>query len=342
MRKLSLPTISFVLLFACFTSVGAETPPASNTSDAVGEIFGHPVSRQAFQSADLTMQIFSLGRNSRDAAERRSETWRHLIFLEEANRRGISIPQPEVESELQRLFAEKNMAYGSYAYYKWVTDNFKETPADFEKRVAGLLTVKLLVQQLLDPATPAAEGKQEKPDDVLARAALKDYTQTKKEVGQGKLVTFETSAGSFEVRLYDDAAPKACENFIGLAEKGYYDGTEFHRVIKGFMIQGGDPTATGRGGQSLWGEPFADEVTPMLRFDREGLLAMANSGPNTNGSQFFITLGAPRHLDGKHTIFGEVTKGFDVVRRIGDASTGPADKPVEKQAIRRVLLNSVA
>jgi len=130
-----------------------------------------------------------------------------------------------------------------------------------------------------------------------------------------------------------DAAPKACENFTGLAQKGYYDGLIFHRVIKGFMIQGGDPTGTGCGGGSLWGSAFADETPTGVKFDRKGLLAMANSGPNTNGSQFFITVAPAMWLNGKHTIFGEVVFGYDAVQKIENCKTGPGDKPLQEQKI---------
>ncbi len=147
------------------------------------------------------------------------------------------------------------------------------------------------------------------------------------------IVVLETNQGNIEIKLMPDVAPKACENFVGLVEKGYYDGTVFHRVIKEFMIQGGDPTATGRGGASLWGKPFFDEVSPDARFDRPGLLAMANAGPDTNGSQFFITTVPAPWLNMKHTIFGEVIAGYAAVEKIENTQTGPMDKPVEEQKI---------
>lgn len=146
-------------------------------------------------------------------------------------------------------------------------------------------------------------------------------------------VIFETNQGTVRFKLYPEHAPKTVENFIGLVEKGYYDGIIFHRVIAQFMVQGGDPTGTGRGGQSLWGKPFGDECTPELRFNRKGLLAMANAGPNTNGSQFFITTALTPWLDGRHTIFGEVVEGYEVVAKIEQSPTGRDDRPVEKQAI---------
>ena len=147
------------------------------------------------------------------------------------------------------------------------------------------------------------------------------------------IIAFETNKGVIEIELYNDIAPKTCENMIGLIKKGYYDGLIFHRVIKEFMIQGGDPTGTGTGGASLWGKEFNDEVNPSVTFDRKGLLAMANSGPNTNGSQFFITTIPTPWLDMKHTLFGEVIKGYDVVERIENCEVDSYDKPLEDQKI---------
>jgi peptidylprolyl isomerase len=143
----------------------------------------------------------------------------------------------------------------------------------------------------------------------------------------------ETNQGTVEIRLFPDVAPKAVENFTGLIEKGYYNGITFHRVIPEFMLQGGDPTGTGSGGQSIWGRNFEDECRPDVKFDRKGLLAMANAGPRTNGSQFFITTAATPWLHLKHTIFGEVTKGYDVVQKIEKTRTDGQDCPVQKQFI---------
>lgn len=152
------------------------------------------------------------------------------------------------------------------------------------------------------------------------------------------VVVMETNQGTIELKLFPDIAPKACENFIRLAEKGYYNGIIFHRVIKRFMIQGGDPIGTGRGGESIWGKPFEDEVTEKVNFNRRGLLAMANAGPNTNGSQFFITTVETVWLNMRHTIFGEVIKGYEVVEKIENAKTGPGDRPVEEQKIIKMYL----
>ena len=157
---------------------------------------------------------------------------------------------------------------------------------------------------------------------------------------EGTVVVLETNQGVIEIKLMPEAAPKACENFTKLVEEGYYNGLIFHRVIKNFMIQGGDPTGTGRGGQSVWGEPFGDEVRADVTFNRPGILAMANSGPNTNGSQFFITTAATPWLNMRHTIFGEVISGYDVVQKIESTATGAADKPIAEQKIIKAYIKS--
>jgi peptidyl-prolyl cis-trans isomerase A (cyclophilin A) len=160
--------------------------------------------------------------------------------------------------------------------------------------------------------------------------------------------TFHTNRGSFTVRLMPDHAPKTIENFVGLAtgskrwtdprdgaekQEPLYPGTIFHRVISGFMVQGGDPTGTGRGGP---GYEFEDEVSGGPSFDRPGLLAMANAGPDTNGSQFFVTVAPTPWLDGRHTIFGEVTEGYDVIETIAGVATGAQDRPVDDIVIDRI------
>ena len=161
---------------------------------------------------------------------------------------------------------------------------------------------------------------------------------------------FATSEGNFTVRLFDAEAPNTVANFVGLAEgskewtdprthkkvtQPYYDGTLFHRVIDGFMIQGGDPLGQGIGGP---GYEFADEFHPSLRHDKAGVLSMANRGPNTNGGQFFITLGPTPHLDNRHSVFGEVESGMEVVRKIGSTKTGPRDRPVQDIVVQTVKI----
>jgi len=158
------------------------------------------------------------------------------------------------------------------------------------------------------------------------------------ECGEDTVVAMETTQGIIEFKLMSDIAPKTCENFIGLVNKGYYDGMIFHRVIKNFMIQSGDPTGTGRGGESIWGRPFEDEVSKDVTFNKEGLLAMANAGPNTNGSQFFITVKQTPWLNMHHTIFGEVITGYDVVQKIENVKTDANDKPLKEQKIIRAFI----
>ena len=166
----------------------------------------------------------------------------------------------------------------------------------------------------------------------------------------GVYAQFSTSEGSFTVKLHDQEAPRTVENFVGLAEgtrewtdprtnqkvrKPYFDGTIFHRVIDGFMIQGGDPLGQGIGGP---GYTFADEFHPALRHNKAGILSMANRGPNTNGGQFFITLGPTPHLDDRHSVFGEVVDGLDVVKIIGRTKTGPRDRPIKDVVIESVKI----
>ena len=152
------------------------------------------------------------------------------------------------------------------------------------------------------------------------------------------IVVLETNQAAIEIKLMPEVAPRACENFATLVEREYYDGIIFHRVIKKFMIQGGDPTGTGMGGESIWGSPFEDEVTPEVTFDKPGLLAIANSGPNTNGSQFFITSARTPWLNMRHTIFGEVISGYDVVERIENSPADSSNRPLAEQKIIKAYL----
>jgi len=152
------------------------------------------------------------------------------------------------------------------------------------------------------------------------------------------IVVLETNQGNIEIKMMPDVAPKTVENFVTHAKNGYYNGVIFHRVIKGFMIQGGDPTGTGRGGESIWGGVFDNEYKPNVVFDRPFLVAMANAGPNTNGSQFFITTVPTPHLNGGYTIFGEVLKGQDVVRKIENTKTARGDRPVQEQKILKAYV----
>lgn len=152
------------------------------------------------------------------------------------------------------------------------------------------------------------------------------------------VAVIKTNMGTIEIELFKDKAPKTVENFVGLAKKGYYDGVIFHRVIDGFMIQGGDPTGTGRGGESFWGGKFKDEFSPELKHDSPGILSMANAGPNTNGSQFFITLVPTPHLNGRHSVFGKVINGMDVVKAIGKTETNAQDRPIKDVVMEKVTI----
>jgi peptidylprolyl isomerase len=169
---------------------------------------------------------------------------------------------------------------------------------------------------------------------ALMMLVVPNLSQAEKENAvANQTVVLETNQGNVEIKLYPEYAPKAVENFVGLVNKGYYNGLIFHRVIKNFMIQGGDPTGTGGGGQSLWGGKFDDEFSNKIRFDRKGLLAMANAGPGTNGSQFFITTVPTPWLNDHHTIFGEVVAGYEAVEKIENTQTARGDRPVQEQKI---------
>jgi peptidyl-prolyl cis-trans isomerase A (cyclophilin A) len=180
--------------------------------------------------------------------------------------------------------------------------------------------------------------------------AKKETTQKEAVKAKEMFAVFDTTKGTFKIKLFADKAPKTVENFVGLAEgtkewtdpntgkkvkKPLYDGLIFHRVIDGFMIQGGDPLGNGTGGP---GYRFADEFDPSLKHDKPGILSMANAGPNTNGSQFFITVRATPHLDNRHTVFGEVVDGMNVVYDIAKVKTGAMDRPVEPVVIKSVKI----
>lgn len=190
----------------------------------------------------------------------------------------------------------------------------------------------------------------------MAFSNVKEFDETPADYvpGDGQLqAVISTNHGDMVVRLFEQRAPKTVANFVGLAtgqreyqdtetfEKTtgrYYDGLIFHRIIKNFMIQGGDPTGSGRGGP---GYKFADEFHPELRHDGPGKLSMANAGPNTNGSQFFVTTRATPHLDDKHAVFGEVVEGLDVLKAIENVKTGARDKPVEPVVMEKVEIKRV-
>lgn len=175
---------------------------------------------------------------------------------------------------------------------------------------------------------------------MTTACAAGSFWDFKKDEGESKvanrIAVFDTNMGEFEIELFEDKTPITTKNFIDLAQGGFYDGVIFHRIIDGFMIQGGDPTGTGMGGP---GYTIEDEFTPELTHESEGILSMANTGrPHTGGSQFFITLAATPWLDGHHTVFGKVVKGMEVVREIGHVNTGPQDRPVHDVVINKITI----
>ena len=170
-----------------------------------------------------------------------------------------------------------------------------------------------------------------------------EHCYNRREMSTQVFAIFDTTAGSFKAKLFADQVPRTVENFVSLADgsktgEPFYDGTVFHRVIPDFMIQGGDPEGTGRGGP---GYKFADEFHPDLKHSKPGILSMANAGPNTNGSQFFITVAPTSWLDKKHSIFGEIVDGYDVVKKISEAPRGPQDRPVQEVRVNSVKIERV-
>ena len=188
---------------------------------------------------------------------------------------------------------------------------------------------------------------------VALAAGLAGAANLEAKLKPGVYAKFVTTEGNFTVQLFDQDAPLTVANFVGLAEgtkewtdprtgqkvkKPYYNGIIFHRIIDGFMIQGGDPLGRGTGGP---GYTFADEFSPKLKHSKAGMLSMANSGPNTNGGQFFITLGPTPHLDGRHSVFGEVVEGMSVVEKIGHTKVGPGDRPAKDIVMTSVTIEHV-
>ncbi|MFL2832653.1 MAG: peptidylprolyl isomerase [Coraliomargaritaceae bacterium] len=195
-------------------------------------------------------------------------------------------------------------------------------------------------QDFIQARIQAAQSEMMAAQAAAQEEAMADFAEVAAEWSEKENFNaiLETTQGDVEIELMPGIAPLAVANFVGHINSGYYNGLIFHRVIEGFMVQGGDPLGTGTGGESIWGKNFPDEFSPEARFDTEGLLAMANSGPMTNGSQFFITTSTPEWLNDKHTIFGKVVKGYDNVKKIEGVEKGAGDKPVEDQKIVKAYI----
>ncbi len=215
------------------------------------------------------------------------------------------------------------------------------------KKLLAAILIMLSFSLLAGCAPKDQEGVdkmyQGSPEDFTGKqnTMIPNFDQTAMPAKGEQIIVMETTKGTIKIKLFPELAPKTVENFLGLADKGYYDGLIFHRVIPDFMIQGGDPTGTGRGGESLWGGKFDDEFNVNLK-NLRGALSMANSGANTNGSQFFIVQkeGGTSWLNGRHTVFGQVFEGMDVVDKIANVSRDASDKPLEDVVMEKVSVET--
>jgi cyclophilin family peptidyl-prolyl cis-trans isomerase len=199
------------------------------------------------------------------------------------------------------------------------------------KKIVSLLLI-LFVQVFLIAGCSGNSGNTGSQAAPAPESTPKQTTTTAK---KNSIAKFETSKGDFTIELFEDKAPNTTKNFIDLVNKKFYDGLIFHRVIDGFMIQGGDPKGNGTGGP---GYTIKDEFNPDLKHDSAGIISMANAGPDTGGSQFFITLAPTPWLNNKHAVFGKVTTGLDVVQAIGKVKTGANDKPMEDVVIKKITI----
>lgn len=202
------------------------------------------------------------------------------------------------------------------------------------KKVVSCITAVMLfgVFSFAGEIKPAGESKENvKKTELIGEKNM----ATGEKKAKLTTATIKTNMGEIVIELFADKAPKTVANFVTLAEKGFYDGVIFHRVIPNFMIQGGDPTGTGRGGP---GYTFADEFNPELNHSKAGMLSMANAGPNTNGSQFFITVAPTEWLNNKHAVFGKVIEGMDLVVKMSKVATLPGDQPKDKIIMEKVTI----
>ncbi len=205
------------------------------------------------------------------------------------------------------------------------------------KKTILLLLIAVIVFACSNSKSNETSGVNQDNNQNKEEANLKELLNLENE--EILVAVFQTNMGNFEIELFAKDVPKTVENFVGLTLREYYKGVVFHRVISNFMIQGGDPTGTGRGGESYWGGKFEDEFKMHLKHEKPGILSMANAGPNTNGSQFFITLVPTPWLDGKHSVFGSVISGMEVVFEIGLTPTSkPGDRPLKDVIIEKITV----
>lgn len=190
------------------------------------------------------------------------------------------------------------------------------------------------VSQRLNAQAPGFTSSTFSAKVVLER----DPTEVPKKTKRKGYVSLQTNMGTLNIEVHCDLVPLASENFLTLCERGYFDGTKFHRSVKNFMIQGGDPKGTGRGGESIWGKPFRDEFKSQLKHDEAGIVSMANAGSNTNGSQFFILYKPAPHLDGKHAVFGRVVGGLDILKLMEQVPTDGRFKPTVDIVIEKAVV----
>lgn len=214
-----------------------------------------------------------------------------------------------------------------------ILSELEKTYKEPEKKNAGKATESLTERNAAHYSTGAVASSFTSTAQIPVtqqEAAIVDQDIVRyREVKKKGYVRLQTNHGDLNLELHCEMVPKTCENFIKLCASGYYDNTIFHRSIKNFMIQGGDPTGTGRGGESAWGEPFRDEFKPNLIHQGRGILSMANSGQNTNKSQFFITYRSCRHLDEKHSVFGRLVGGLETLSALERVETDEKDRPKE-------------
>jgi len=232
----------------------------------------------------------------------------------------------------------------SYLAFQFVDKDVESKEIDLVEDLEGIdkevETLEKEVDKIEEKVTEPVIEKvvEEEVKEEVEPVTEKEVEEEKvEEVKMNTRIKMETNMGMMIIELFEDKAPKTTENFKTLVEKGFYDGLKFHRVIRGFMIRGGDPEGTGAGGP---GYMIDDEFGPGLKHDKKGILSMANAGPNTGGSQFFITLAPTPHLNGMHAIFGEVVEGIGVLEKIGQVDTAPGDRPRQDVVMTKVSVMS--